>query len=135
MSDWNSNIIDEFRDNEGKVGGMFEGAPLLLLHHVGARTETERVTPLMYQSIDGGYAVFASKAGADTNPDWLHNVKANPETKVEVGTEIVAVIARVADGDEHDRIWSKQKQDWPQFAKYENKTARDVIPVVILETD
>ena len=135
MSDWNSNIIDEFRDNEGKVGGMFEGAPLLLLHHVGARTETERVTPLMYQSIDGGYAVFASKAGADTNPDWLHNVKANPETKVEVGTEIVAVIARVAAGDEHDRIWSKQKQDWPQFAKYENKTARDVIPVVILETD
>ena len=134
MSDWNSNIIDEFRDNEGKVGGMFEGAPLLLLHHVGARTETERVTPLMYQSIDGGYAVFASKAGADTNPDWLHNVKANPETKVEVGTEIVAMIARVADGDEHDRIWSKQKQDWPQFAKYENKTARDVIPVVVLET-
>lgn len=135
MSDWNSNIIDEFRDNEGKVGGMFEGAPLLLLHHVGAKTETERVTPLMYQSIGGGYAVFASKAGADTNPDWLHNVKANPETKVEVGTEIVAVIARVAAGDEHDRIWSKQKQDWPQFAKYENKTARHVIPVVILETD
>ncbi len=135
MSDWNSNIIDEFRDNEGKVGGMFEGAPLLLLHHVGARTDTERITPLMYQSIDGGYAVFASKAGADTNPDWLHNVKANPETKVEVGSEIVAVIARVADGDEHDRIWSKQKQDWPQFAEYENKTARDVIPVVILETD
>lgn len=135
MSDWNSNIIDEFRDNEGKVGGMFEGAPLLLLHHVGAKTETERVTPLMYQALDGGYAVFASKAGADTNPDWLHNVKANPETKVEVGAEIVAVMARVAEGDEHDRIWSKQKQDWPQFAKYENKTARDVIPVVILETD
>ena len=135
MSDWNSNIIDEFRDNEGKVGGMFEGAPLLLLHHVGAKTETERVTPLMYQALDGGYAVFASKAGADSNPDWLHNVKANPETKVEVGSEIVAVIARVADGDEHDRIWSRQKQDWPQFAEYENKTARDVIPVVILETD
>jgi deazaflavin-dependent oxidoreductase (nitroreductase family) len=135
VSDWNSNIIDEFRDNEGKVGGMFEGAPLLLLHHVGAKTETERVTPLMYQALDGGYAVFASKAGADTNPDWLHNVKANPETKVEVGAEIVAVMARVAEGDEHDRIWSKQKQDWPQFAKYENKTARDVIPVVILETD
>ena len=106
-----------------------------VLHHVGAKTDTERITPLMYQSIDGGYAVFASKAGADTNPDWLHNVKANPETKVEVGSEIVAVIARVAAGDEHDRIWSKQKQDWPQFAEYENKTARDVIPVVILETD
>ena len=134
MSDWNSNIIDEFRDNEGKVGGMFEGAPLLLMHHVGARTETERITPLMYQALDGGYAVFASKGGADTNPDWLHNVKANPEIKVEVGAEIVAVMARVADDDEHDRIWSKQKQDWPQFAEYENKTARDVIPVVILET-
>lgn len=65
MSDWNSGIIEEFRANEGKVGGMFEGAPLLLLHHKGAKTGTERVSPLMYQSVDGGYAVFASKAGAD----------------------------------------------------------------------
>jgi len=133
MSDWNQGIIEEFRANSGKVGGMFEGAPLLLLHHVGARTGTERVNPLMYQAVDGGYAVFASKAGADTNPDWFYNLKANPEIKVETGTGTTAVKARVATGDEHERIWSKQKQDWPQFAEYERQTSRDVIPVVVLE--
>ena len=133
MTDWNRKTIEEFRANGGKVGGMFEGAPLLLLHHVGARTGTARVSPLMYQSVNGGYAVFASRGGADTNPDWFYNLKANPETKIEVGNELVAVIARVADGDEHDLIWTKQKQEWPQFAVYERKTAREVIPVVVLE--
>ena len=134
MSDWNLQTIEEFRANDGKVGGMFEGATLLLLHHVGAKTATERVSPLMYQPVDGGYAVFASAAGADTNPDWFYNLKANPETKIEVGSEVVAITARAADGDEYDRIWSKQKQEWPQFAKYERKTAREFIPVVVLET-
>jgi deazaflavin-dependent oxidoreductase (nitroreductase family) len=133
VSDWNTQIIDEFRTNDGKVGGMFEGAPLLLLHHAGARTGTERVTPLMYQAIPNGYAVFASKAGADTNPDWLHNVVANPATTVEVGTNSVGVSARIAEGPEHDDIWSRQKTEWPQFAEYEQKTTRDVIPVVVLE--
>jgi len=133
MDDWNQGIIDEFRANRGKVGGMFEGAPLLLLHHVGARSGTERVSPLMYQAIDDGYAVFASAAGADTNPDWFHNLKANPETRVEVGAETTAVRTRVALGDEHERIWSKQKQEWPQFAEYERQTSRVVIPVVVLE--
>ncbi len=133
MSDWNTTIIDEFRANEGRVGGMFEGAPLLLLHHTGARTGTERVTPLMYQAVDGGYAIFASKAGADTNPDWFHNITANPETQVEIGTETESVVARRAGGDEHDRIWEQQKSSWPQFAEYEQKTSRDVIPVIVLE--
>lgn len=133
MSDWNAGIIDEFRANDGRVGGMFEGAPLLLLHHVGAKTEIDRVTPLMYQAIDGGYAVFASKAGADTNPDWFHNLMANPQTRVEVGIETAPVRARLAAGDEHDRIWEHQKATWPQFAEYERTTSRDVIPVVVLE--
>lgn len=133
MSDWNKQIIEEFRDNEGKVGGNFEGKPLLLLHHTGARTGTERVTPLMYQAVDGGYAVFASKSGADSNPDWFHNLKANPEARVELGTDTVDVRARVAEGDEYDRIWEKQKSDYPFFADYEEKTARDRIPVVVLE--
>lgn len=133
MSDWNQNTIDEFRANAGKVGGVFEGAPLLLLHHMGAKTGTERVNPLMYQAVNGGYAVFASKGGADTNPDWFYNVAANPETKIEVGTETVAVSVRVADGDEHDRIWNTQKQEWPRFAEYERRTARSMIPVVVLE--
>ena len=133
MSDWNQQIIDEFRANDGKVGGMFEGAPLLLLHHTGARTGTERVTPLMYQAIPTGYAVFASKAGADSNPDWFYNVTANTDMTVEVEAGSVRVTARVADGTEHDDIWNRQKQDWPQFAEYEQQTSREVIPVVILE--
>ena len=132
MSDWNSGIIEEFRANGGRVGGIFEGAPLLLLHHIGARSGTERVNPLMYQSVNGGYAVFASKGGADTNPDWFHNLIANPNTTVEVGADTIAVAARVAEGDERDRIWERQKTDWPQFAEYERKTARDRIPVIIL---
>jgi deazaflavin-dependent oxidoreductase (nitroreductase family) len=133
VNDWNQGIIDEFRANEGKVGGMFEGAPLLLLHHVGAKSGTERVSPLMYQAIDQGYAIFASKAGADTNPDWFHNLVANPEIKVEIGTETVPVTARVTQGNERARIWSKQKEEWPQFAEYERVTARQIIPVVVLE--
>lgn len=132
MSGWNQQIIQEFRANEGRVGGYFKGAPLLLLHHVGARTRTKRVSPLMYQAVDGGYAVFASKAGAHRHPHWFHNLRANPETKVEVGIETVAVNARVADGVEHDRIWNKQKLDYPRFADYERKTDR-VIPVVVLK--
>lgn len=133
MSDWNRKIIDEFRENGGKVGGRFEGRPLLLLHHRGARTGNERVTPLMYQPVDGGYAVFASKAGADSNPDWYHNVRANPDARVEVGTEMVDVEARLAGGDEYERIWEKQKSDYSFFAEYEAKTARDHIPVVVLD--
>lgn len=133
MSDWNKGIIEEFRSNEGKVGGPFEGKPVLLLHHEGARTGTKRVSPLMYQEVEGGYAVFASKAGADDNPDWYHNVRANPETTIEIGPDEVAVKVRVADGDERARIWEQQKSDFPQFAEYEARTERDVIPVLVLE--
>ena len=132
VNNWNAAIIEEFRSNDGRVGGMFDGRPLLLLHHTGARTGTRRVTPLMYQDLTDGYAVFASKAGADTNPDWYHNVVANPGTEVEVGTETVRVCSRVASGAERDRIWSRQKRDYPQFEEYESKTTR-VIPVIVLE--
>lgn len=126
-------IIDEFRDNDGKVGGMFEGRPLLLLHSFGARSGTERICPLIYQEVPGGLAIFASKGGADTNPHWFHNLWAHPETKVEIGSEVRAVRARVAEGDEYERIWSKQKRDLPFFAEYERKTKRAFIPVVVLE--
>jgi deazaflavin-dependent oxidoreductase (nitroreductase family) len=132
VNDWNAAIIEEFRANGGRVGGMFDGKPLLLLHNTGARTRTRRVTPLVYQELTDGYAIFASKAGADTNPDWYHNVVANPATEVEVGTATVRVRARVAAGAERDRIWTRQKRDHPQFAEYEAKTAR-VIPVIVLE--
>ncbi len=132
MDDWNAKIIEEFRANDGKVGGMFEGAPLLLLHSTGAKTGQERVNPLMYQPVDGGYAIFASKAGAPTNPDWYHNLRANPEATVEVGTDAVPVRARIAEGEERDAIFLAQKNAWPQFAEYEEKTDR-TIPVVVLE--
>ena len=133
MSDWNQSTIEEFRANEGNVGGVFEGAPLLLLHHIGAKTGTARVSPLMYQAVNGGYAVFASKGGADSNPDWFYNLTASPDTKIEVGADMIAVTARLADGEERERIWEKQKQDRPQFADYEHRTSREIIPVVVLD--
>ncbi len=133
MSDWNKDIIEEFRDNDGNVGGMFDDRPLLLLHHVGAKSGTERVSPLMYQELDNGFAIFASKGGADQNPAWFHNLRSNPETTVEIGTETVTVRARVAEGEEHDRIWAQQTRDFSFFAEYEKKTSRPQIPVVVLE--
>ena len=130
--DFNSKIIKEFRANGGNVGGGFEGAPLLLLHTRGARTGAERVNPMMYRKVDGGYAVFASKAGAPTNPDWYYNLVANPQVQAEIGTGTVPMTARVASDDERDPIWSAQKSEYPGFADYETKTSRK-IPVVILE--
>jgi deazaflavin-dependent oxidoreductase (nitroreductase family) len=132
MSDWNDKIIAEFRANEGKVGGNFEGAPLLLLHSTGARTGKERVNPMMYMAVGDSFAVFASKAGADTNPDWFHNLKANAEARIEVGTETLEVRARELDADERAPIWEEQKARYPGFADYEAKTDR-VIPVVTLD--
>jgi len=133
MSDWNTKIIEEFRENDGELGGNFAGRTLLLLHHTGARSGVERVSPLAYQQLDPGWAVFASKGGADTNPAWFHNLMANPETVVEIGSETVDVRARLADPGEHESIWERQKREVPVFAEYEAKTARKQIPVVILE--
>jgi deazaflavin-dependent oxidoreductase (nitroreductase family) len=133
LSDWNNNVIEEFRENDGRVGGPFQDKPVLLLHHKGARTGTQRVSPLMYQTVENGFAVFASKGGAEENPDWYYNLRANPEIEVEIGSETLPVKARVAHGDERERIWEKQKVSHPQFAGYEAKTSRAVIPVVVLE--
>lgn len=132
MTDRNSKIIEEFRANGGKVGGGFEGAPLLLLHTRGARTGQERVNPVMYQKVDRGYAVFASKGGAPHNPDWYYNLLAHPRVTAEIGTGTADLVARQAEGGERDRIWNVQKAAWPGFADYERKTARQ-IPVIILE--
>jgi len=130
-NDWNQQVIDEFRANGGKVA-QFEGRPLLLLHHKGAKTGAERVNPLVYLPLDDNFAVFGSKAGAPTNPDWYHNLRANPDTQVEVGAETIPVRARVAEGEERDRIWEEQKRVNTNFADYEKLTTRP-IPVVILE--
>ncbi len=130
--DWNSHIITEFRANDGQVGGPFAGTPLLLLHTTGARTGAERINPLAYRTDGDALVVFASKAGAPTNPDWYHNLLANPRASVEVGTEKHDVVARVAQAEERERLWEAQKAASPGFADYETKTDRQ-IPVVILD--
>src|SRR5437773_11120949 len=114
--DWNRRITEEFRANEGRVGGPFEGIPILLLHHRGAKSGIERVNPLAYQDLgEGEVAVFASKGGASTNPDWYHNVQAYPDVTVEIGTKTSPAKARVAGGEERDGIWERQKQLMPGF--------------------
>ena len=131
-NDWNGSIIKEFRANEGKVGGFFAGKPVLLLHHTGAKSGTVRVNPLMYRKEGDNYVVFASKGGAPTNPDWFHNLKANPICKVEVGTDSIDVTARVADPEEREAIYAKQTEEHPQFGEFVKQTTR-TIPVVVLE--
>ncbi|HLN42235.1 MAG TPA: nitroreductase family deazaflavin-dependent oxidoreductase [Acidimicrobiales bacterium] len=132
VNDFNAPIIEEFRANGGKLGGNFEGAPILLLHHRGAKTGKERVNPVMYRPVGDSMAVFGTKAGAPTNPDWYHNLVAHPDTVVEVGTDTVPVVARIADDAERATIWEAQKREYPGFADYEKMTSRQ-IPVVILE--
>lgn len=129
--DFNARIIEEFRANEGRVGDPFEGGTLLLLHHVGARTGTPRINPLMYNRDGDRYVIFASKAGAPSHPGWYHNLMANPNTTIEVGTDTIDVVASEATGDERDRLYNAQAESSPQFAEYQTKTDR-VIPVVLL---
>lgn len=132
VAEYNRGLVEEFRANHGKVGGQFEGAPLLLLTTIGAKSGLERVSPIMYMQLEDDHAVFATYAGAPVNPAWYHNLLANPTATIEVGDETIAVTARVADGEERDRIWAAQKVVAPGMADYETKTDR-VIPVVILE--
>jgi deazaflavin-dependent oxidoreductase (nitroreductase family) len=130
-TDFNAKIIEEFHTNEGRVGGMFDGVPLLLLHHTGAKSGKSRINPLAYQSDGGRYVVFASKAGAPSNPDWYHNLKAQPNVTIEVGTDTIDVLASEATGAERERLYRTQAERIPQFAEYERKTER-VIPVIVL---
>lgn len=132
--DFNTRIIEEFRNNAGKVGGPFEGAPILLLHHRGARSGRERLNPLAYQAVGDDFAVFASKGGAPTDPDWYRNLLVNPETTVEVGTDTLPVRARDLRGEERSRVWERQKAVMPGFADYEKKAAgKREITVILLE--
>jgi deazaflavin-dependent oxidoreductase (nitroreductase family) len=130
-ADFNAQIIEEFRGNEGRVGGMFEGSTLLLLHHTGAKSGKSRINPLGYLNDQGRYVVFASKAGAPTNPDWYHNLKAHPNVTIEVGSDTIDVVASDATGEERDRLYRTQAERVPQFAEYEKQTDR-VIPVIVL---
>jgi deazaflavin-dependent oxidoreductase (nitroreductase family) len=129
VEDWNLKIITEFRENEGKVGGPFAGAPVLLLHTTGARTRSERVNPMMYLDLDGHRYVFATAAGADKNPDWYWNLVAHPKVTAEVGTETYEADAMSLAGEDRNRIYAEQARRYAGFAEYERMTSR-VIPVV-----
>ncbi len=132
MNDFNQAIIAEFRAHGGKVGGPFEGAPLLLLSTTGAKSGERRTTPVMYLPDGERMVIFASKAGAPTNPAWYHNLLANPTATVEVGTETLEVDASVTSGEERERLFNRQAELYPQFADYARKTTRE-IPVVALQ--
>ena len=130
FKDWNQKIIDESRSAGGAVGGQFAGAPILLLNSTGAETGEKRTTPVMYLADGDRLAVFASKAGASTNPDWDHNLLAHPRASVGAGTETFDVDAEVAGREERDPLYAIQSGRYPGFAEYQAKTTR-VIPVVI----
>lgn len=131
MNDWNAKIIEEFRSNDGKVGGMFAGAPMVLLTTTGAKSGKRRINPLVALPEDDRLFVFASYGGSPKHPDWFHNVVAHPDVVVEYGGERFPATARVLEGDERNRVYARQASLRPNFAEYQEKTTR-VIPVVEL---
>lgn len=128
---FNDEIIKEFRANHGKVGGNFEGAPILLLHHKGIKSGKQYVTPLIYLPKDRVWYIFASAAGADEDPQWYRNLLADPATEVEIGDDTVPVTVSEVTGADRDRIYAEQADSMPGFADYEKKTSRK-IPVLAL---
>lgn len=135
MNDWdqlNDKVVEQFRADEGRVGGPFEGVPLILVHHTGARSGKRRVNPMGYLPAGDRIVVFASKGGADTNPDWYYNLLAHPEVTVETGTETFRATATVVTGGERDALCARAAEEFPFFADYQSKTRR-VIPVVALQ--
>lgn len=133
MSDFNQGVINEFRANDGKVGGYFAGANMLLLHSVGAKSGQARINPLVYVPDGERIIIIASKGGADSNPDWYYNLLANPLVTVEVGTEqFQARATAVTEEPERSQLYAKMVAHRSGFAEYEQKTTRK-IPVVVLE--
>ena len=130
--DWNRQTIEEFRANKGKVGGFWEGKPLLLITTTGAKSSQHRTTPTMYMRDGDRMLIFASKGGAPTHPAWYHNLVAHPQVTVEVGTETYEATATVLQGAERDRFYDRQAQLYPQFGEYQTRTNRK-IPVIALE--
>lgn len=138
MSDFNNQVIADFNSSNGKPGGYFKDAPILLLHSIGAKSGLERTQPLMFlkEEAEGPWFVFASYGGGPNDPAWFRNVVANPELDISVGDgtsiERVPVRARVLEGAERDTTYARQAELFPQFAEYEKKTTRDIIPVIEL---
>ena len=131
-NEFNQKVIEEFRTNGGKVSGMFEGAPMLLLTSTGAKSGRQHTTPVVYTRDGDRLVIIASKAGAPTNPAWYHNLVAHPEVTVEVGTESMRMRAVVTEGEERTRLYDAQAALMPNFAEYAKSTTR-VIPVIALE--
>lgn len=131
-NEWNRRIIEEFRANGGKVGGQFEGAPMLLLHTTGAKSGQERVNPLVYTTDGDRIVIIASKGGAPTNPDWYYNLLANPNVSLEVGSEHFQARATAPEEPERTRLFDQVAAQMPGFAEYQRNTTR-IIPVVVLE--
>lgn len=129
---WNQQVIDEFRANQGKVGGRWAGAPLLLLTTTGKKSGRPLTSPMMYLAEKDNIYVFASKGGAPTNPDWYHNLVANPAVTVEQGAETYSAKAEAVTGPERDRIYAEQSRRYPAFSGYQQKTSR-IIPVIALK--
>jgi deazaflavin-dependent oxidoreductase (nitroreductase family) len=135
VSEWNAPIVEEFRANGGKVGGNFEGAPLVVLHHTGRTSGEEHIAPMMYLASDDPSTVyvFASKAGAPENPDWYYNLTTAGTATVEIGTETYPVTVSEVTGEERDRIYAEQVSRYPGFGEYAEKTAGiRTIPVLAL---
>lgn len=131
-NDYNRHLIAEYRATGGKITGRHAGRPILLLTTTGAKSGLSRTTPLMYVRDGDRVAVIASKGGAPTHPDWYHNLMAQPQVRVELGTEAFDATARVTEGAERERFWSTMIADWPFFADYQAGVTRQ-IPVVALD--
>lgn len=133
----NPGVIAQFRANRGNVpSNVAPGAPLLLLHTVGAKTGQPRINPMRFQPVrEGVVAVFATNRGLPNNPDWYYNLKANPHVTVEVGTDVFPATARILTGAERAEIWEREKATWPVRQRYEDKSGDRVIPVVLLELE
>ena len=131
VNEWNEAIIEEFRENDGKVGGQFADTPLLLLHTTGAKSGLPRLNPVAYVADRERLVVMASKGGSPTNPDWYYNIVANPEVSVEVGTDQFQARATTAAEPERTRLYEKMAAVNPGFAEYQRQTTR-IIPVIVL---
>jgi deazaflavin-dependent oxidoreductase (nitroreductase family) len=131
-NNWNDKVIAEFRANEGKVGGPFEGAPLLLLQTTGAKSGQQRISPLVYLADGDHIVIFGSNAGRPRHSAWYHNILANPSVTIEIGTDKYDATASVVTGEERERLWKAQVAVAPYFADYQAKTDRE-IPVIVLE--
>jgi len=135
VTDWNEfnrQVIEEFREKDGSVGGAFAGAPMILVNHRGAKSGTAYTTPLVYTRDGGNYVVIASKGGAPEDPQWFRNLRADPDITIEVGATTLPVRARVAEGEERDRLYRAQADLMPNFDEYAKATTR-TIPVVVFE--